>query len=230
MANIGPKHRTQLDEVNDKIQPKFLYKETLKAKLSYIADPVIRDEVDQQIINVRNQIIEILLKDIPAFFENTVNRWFSSFQEETWSYVHENLLEAVQRYNPNVKPFCKFTTFFWMYNQNILRNRIKQSRADKRDITKTESLDYIFPNDDGDREESSLDRFLVVEEAVEDRLNSHILLKKMYKRVSMKKKHVIKRLFLGYNQSEIAQKMNISGTNVSTAIRQIREECADLCN
>lgn len=221
----GNNYHQVLETVNSTVYPRFLFKEQLKESLALTTDPISRDQLEHQILLVRNEIIKTMLKSIPDFFESVINQWSPVFRDgETKSYVYENLLEAVKRYNPNVKPFCKFTTFFWMYNQNILRNRIKQMRATKRDVTKTSSLDALSVFDQGNADAQTLcDRLVISTEDMEDRLHSYLILKELYKNVSFRQRLVLKRLYLGYRQSEIAKKLNVTSTNINVTIRQLRK-------
>jgi len=207
--------KQRLDNLNHSILPKFYQLETLKSFLEGTDDVVFIDAIQERIIKIRNGIIEEVIRQTPDFLDALAYSWHNCFSyDEAKSHVYEHLLEAVLRYKTATKPFCKFTSFFWMYNQNIFRNKRKQERAGKRDKTKTNSLDFIV--------ETQPNSFAVEDTSFDNYLKA-MHLRKVYNNSTPKQKRVMKRLYLGYSQSEIARILGVTGTNINTIIRKIRE-------
>ena len=226
----GPKaaQRKRLADLNDAVLIKFKSRETFQTQLLTTTDPVLIDALQERILLLRNAIIEEVIKDVPDLLEAIAYSWNNSFSyDEARSYILENLMEATERYKTTKVPFCKFTSFFWMYNKNLLRNRLKTSRAAKRDRRKTFSLDAIIsPREDDNDNQRRYDMFSSGEDFVED-LAIASLLKSLYSNATTKQKRVLKRLYLGYSQSDIARALGVTGTNINTVIKRLRKELID---
>jgi len=207
--------KQRLDNLNNFILPKFKNLELLKAHLEAAKDPVLADALKFRIETVRNEIATDVIGQIPDFLDAISYGWYNCFSyDDAKSYVYEHLLEAIMRYKTTTVPFCKFTSFFWMYNRNIFRNKRKQERARKRDVTKTASLETLS--------EVQPDKFAMMEETLDNNFNA-MALRQLYNRSTPKQKRILKRIYLGYSQSEIAKVLGVTGTNINTIIRKIRE-------
>lgn len=225
---MSTENSSRLDVLNTAILPRFKNKESLEAVLVSTTDPLIKDSLESQIIKIRNEIVEKVINDIPDFLDSIAYSWNNSFQfDEARSFVLENLLQAADRYQSTKVPFCKFTSFFWMYNKNLLRNRLKKTKAAKRDKRKTHSLDALVSCDPEGRESAAYDLFRVEDNTPEEYANK-ALLKHLYDEATPKQKRILKRLYLGYSQSEIAKVLKVTGTNVNTVIRHLRKDLEQL--
>lgn len=221
---MSVENSNRLAELNDAILPRFKAKEALVASLGSATDPVLRDSLETQIINIRNEIVEKVINDVPDFLETIAYSWNNSFQfDEAYSYVLENLMQAAERYDSSKVPFCKFTSFFWMYNKNLLRNRLKKTKAAKRDRRKTHSLDGMISPEQEGRDVPLYDIFRT-EDTTSNQLADKALLKSLYDGATPKQKRILKRLYLGYSQSDIAKVLKVTGTNINTVIKHLRKD------
>jgi len=263
-----PTHQENLKIVNDAVLPKFHSREHLKNNLANVTDPVIQDEIKCRLEDLRNEIICNVIGGLKDMLQARASCWRKSLCDDVvqisshtpkWylaikpdvimSFIYENLLEAVERYDPYRKPFCKFTSFFWAHNDNMLKNQHKKLYADCHDISKTYSLNAIDENylDKGinQTEEVAIYPFqdarkcrghrrlhpnlMLSEVDMENQLYNNMVLREILQRISSRKeKHIVKRLLLGYSQAEIAKKMKCSGTSISTTIKNIAIRCEDL--
>lgn len=223
--SVKKANRERLAALNDAILPKFQARETFQSQLAATTDPVLQDSLTEKILTLRNEIVEKVITDVPDFLDAIIYSWNNSFSyDEAHSYVLENLMEAAERYQTTKKPFCKFTSFFWMYNKNLLRNRLKKTRAAKRDQRKTHSLDAMTSSWSTDEENTpKYDVFSTDGDMLED-YSSRAILKALYKNATFKQKQILKRLYLGYSQSDIAKALGVTGTNINTVIRRLRKE------
>jgi RNA polymerase sigma factor (sigma-70 family) len=223
MIKVSP-HRARLSALNDAILIKFKAREAFQTSLATITDPVLKDSVENKIRLIRNDIVELVINDVPDFLDAIAYSWNNSFTHaEALSFIHENLLESVERYTSTKKPFCKFTSFFWMYNKNLLRNRLKKTRAAKRDQRKTHSLDNLISANNDDDDNSRYDTFSCDTDIFETYADKAIL-KALYEGASIKQRQILKRLYLGYSQSDIAKSLKVTGTNINTVIRRLRKD------
>lgn len=222
---VAPKaHRQRLSDLNDVILPIFHSREALQLQLSTEADPVIIDSLKEKILTLRNQIVDTVITTMPDFLDAIVYSWNNSFSyDEARSYVLENLLESVQRYTTMKKPFCRFTSFFWMYNKNLLRNKLKKTRAAKRDARKTHSLDTLISSWGEDDDAPRFDTF-GVDENVFEAYSDRAVLKTLYDNGTDKQKQILDKLYVGYSQSDIAKELGVTGTNINTVIRRLRKD------
>jgi RNA polymerase sigma factor (sigma-70 family) len=222
---VAPKaHRQRLADLNDTILPVFYAREALQLQLSTETDPVVIDSLKEKILTLRNQIVDTVITTMPDFLDAIVYSWNNSFSyDEAHSYVLENLLESVQRYTTTKKPFCRFTSFFWMYNKNLLRNKLKKTRAAKRDSRKTHSLDTLISSWGEDDDASRYDTF-GVDENVFEAYSDRTVLKTLYDNGTDKQKQILDRLYVGHSQSDIAKELGVTGTNINTVIRKLRKD------
>jgi len=217
-------HRQRLAGLNDVILPLFKTREALQIQLAATTDPVLQDSLKEKVLILRNQIVETVVATVPDFLDAIVYSWNNSFSyDEAYSFVLENLMESVERYTSTKKPFCKFTSFFWMYNKNLLRNKLKKTRAAKRDARKTYSLDALISNWGDDDDTPKYDTFSSGEDEFEGFSNKSVL-QGLYSNATDKQKQVIKRLYFGYSQSDIAKSLGVTGTNINTVIRRLRKD------
>lgn len=217
-------HKQRLADLNSAILPKFQLREALQIVLSTETDPVLKLDLEEQILSFRNEIIDQVIKDVPDFLDAIVYGWHNTFSyDEARSYVLENLLESVERYKTTKVPFCKFTSFFWMYNKNLLRNRLKKTRAAKRDQRKTHSLDALVTPQDDESNSYHYDVFGTDGDILE-KYADRSLLKALYDNATPKQRRVLKRLYLGYSQSDIAEALKVTGTNINTVIKRLRKD------
>ena len=223
---VAPKaHRQRLSDLNDVILPIFHSREALQLQLSTETDPVIIDSLKEKILTLRNQIVDTVIKTMPDFLDAIVYSWNNSFSyDEARSYVLENLLESVQRYTTTKKPFCRFTSFFWMYNKNLLRNKLKKTRAAKRDARKTHSLDTLISSWGEDDDNSTRYETFGVDENVFEAYSDRTVLKTLYDNGTEKQKQILDKLYVGYSQSDIAKELGVTGTNINTVIRKLRKD------
>jgi len=229
MSQFKAANKKRLDALNTKILPKLRARETLKKHLELSKDPLFTTAIENKIYKLRNEVVLTVISTVPDFLDAIAYSWNNHFQlEEALSYIHENLLESVERYNSTKKPFCKFTSFFWMYNKNLLRNKVKGLRAAKRDSRKTQSLDAMLYAWDHDNNTSSRYDSLIVKEKSYDVYFKDAALRVLYKKSTLKQKKILKRLYLGYSQSEVARSLKVTGTNVNTVIRRMRQELTKL--
>lgn len=217
-------HRQRLAELNDVILPLFKTREALQEQLTKTTDPILQDSLKEKILSLRNRIVETVISTVPDFLDAIVYSWNNSFSyDEAYSFVLENLMESVERYTSTKKPFCKFTSFFWMYNKNLLRNKLKKTRAAKRDSRKTYSLDALVSSWGEDDDSPKYDTFSSEDDEFET-LSNQSTLKALYSGATAKQKQVIKRLYFGYSQSDIAKALGVTGTNINTVIRRLRKD------
>lgn len=217
-------HRQRLADLNDTILPVFHSREALQLQLSTETDPVVIDSLKEKILTSRNQIVATVITTMPDFLDAIVYSWNNSFSyDEGRSYVLENLLESVQRYTTTKKPFCRFTSFFWMYNKNLLRNKLKKTRAAKRDVRKTHSLDILIASSWGDDDVSKYDTF-GIDENIFEAYADRTVLKTLYDNGTDKQKQILDKLYVGYSQSDIAKELGVTGTNINTVIRKLRKD------
>lgn len=221
-TSLQKKH---LKEVNDYLLPKFIKYEALRNNIAVEKDPLLLDSYREEGILLRNEIIEEFIFKMRDFLDSIIYSWNNHFQyAEAQSLVYEHVLEAAQRYKPSTTPFCKFTSFFWMYNQNIFKNKLIGKRAGKRDVFKTDSLDSL--TDVSDREDNTKISYIkiagIVEESTDKLVETNIVLRNLYDKASNKQKRILKRLYLGYSQRDIAHSLKITGTNVNNLIKQLR--------
>lgn len=222
--DVPVSHRERLAGLNNVILPIFQNREALQAKLAAETDPVIKDSLEEQILLQRNQIVETVINTVPDFLDAIVYSWNNSFTyDDAYSYVLENLMESVERYKSTKKPFCKFTSFFWMYNKNLLRNKLKKTRAAKRDARKTHSLDALISSWGDDDDAPRYDTFGCDEDMFEG-FSNRTMLKELYDGATSKQKQILKRLYFGYSQSDIAKALGVTGTNINTVIRRLRKD------
>lgn len=227
-SDITPQtHRQRLSSLNDTILPLFKTREALQEQLKVTTDPVLLDSLEEKILILRNQIVEIMVTTSPDFLNAIAYSWNNSFShDEAYSYILENLMESVNRYTTTKKPFCKFTSFFWMYNKNLLRNKLKKTRAAKRDARKTFSLDALVSSW-GDDDTPKYDTFSSDEDEFEGFSNKSVL-KALYENATDKQKQILKRLYFGYSQSDIAKSLGVTGTNINTILRRLRKDLAKM--
>jgi len=220
-----PKARHQrLSDLNDEVLPIFQAREALQLQLSTATDPVLIDSLKEKILLLRNQIIETVMTRTPDFLDAISYSWNNSFSYgEARSYVLENLLESVERYKTTKKPFCRFTSFFWMYNKNLLRNKLKKTRAAKRDHRKTYSLDALVSSWGEDDSAPKYDTFSI-DENIFDEYADKAVLKVLYDKSNEKQKQILERLYTGHSQSSIAKELGVTGTNINTVIRRLRKD------
>lgn len=217
-------HRQRLAGLNDVILPLFKTREALQEQLATATDPLLQDSLKEKILLLRNQIVETVVATVPDFLDAIVYSWNNSFSyDEAYSFVLENLMESVERYTSTKKPFCKFTSFFWMYNKNLLRNKLKKTRAAKRDARKTYSLDALVSSWGDDDDSPKYDTFSSDVDEFEG-FSTKSTLKALYDGASDKQKQVLKRLYFGYSQSDIAKSLGVTGTNINTVIRRLRKD------
>jgi RNA polymerase sigma factor (sigma-70 family) len=217
-------HRQRLAALNDTVLPVFYAREALQLQLSTETDPVVIDSLKENILTLRNQIVDTVITTMPDFLDAIVYSWNNSFSyDEARSYVLENLLESVQRYTTTKKPFCRFTSFFWMYNKNLLRNKLKKTRAAKRDARKTHSLDTLISSWGEDDDASRYDTFGVDENVFEEYADRTVL-KTLYDNGTDKQRQILDRLYVGHSQSDIAKELGVTGTNINTVIRKLRKD------
>lgn len=220
--------KRRLADLNTSILPKFKARESLQKQLDNTSDPVLIDSIEMKMASFRNEVVEQVIKDVPDFLDAIAYSWNNNFQyDEAMSYIYENLINAIVRYKTNKIPFCKFTSFFWMYNKNLLRNKVKGLKAAKRDKRKTSSLDSMIASWSSDEDVSRYDS-LIVKEKSYDVYFMGAALRALYKKSTPKQKRILKRLYLGYSQSEIARILGVTGTNVNTVIRKMRQELTKL--
>jgi len=222
---VAPKaHRQRLADLNDTVLPIFHAREALQLQLSTETDPVLADSLKENILTLRNQIVDTVISTMPDFLDAIVYSWNNSFSyDEAHSYVLENLLESVQRYTTTKKPFCRFTSFFWMYNKNLLRNKLKKTRAAKRDQRKTHSLDTLISSWGEEDDATRYDTF-GVDENVFEAYSDRAVLKTLYDNGTEKQKQILDRLYVGHSQSDIAKELGVTGTNINTVIRRLRKD------
>lgn len=217
-------HRQRLAGLNDVILPLFKTREAFQEQLAATTDPVLQDSLKEKILLLRNQVVETVVNTVPDFLDAIVYSWNNSFSyDEAYSFVLENLMESVERYTSTKKPFCKFTSFFWMYNKNLLRNKLKKTRAAKRDSRKTYSLDALVSSWGDDDDTPKYDTFSSGVDEFEGFSNKSAL-QTLYSTATDKQKQVIKRLYFGYSQSDIAKSLGVTGTNINTVIRRLRKD------
>lgn len=223
MTKVSP-HRARLTSLNDSLLPKFKAREALVISLATTTDPILKDSLEHNILLLRNEIVEKVIADMPDFLDAIAYSWNNSFtHSEALSFIHENLLESVERYSTTKKPFCRFTSFFWMYNKNLLRNSLKKTRAAKRDQRKTHSLDNMISSRNDDDDNSRYDTFSSDTDVFEAYADKAIL-KALYENANPKQRQILKRLYLGYSQSDIAKALKVTGTNINTVIRRFRKD------
>ena len=217
-------NKQRLSALNDAVLPKFKSREALQAQLLVATDPLLKDSLQERILLLRNEIVEKVIKDVPDFLDAIAFKWNNSFSyDEAHSFVLENLVEATERYTTTKQPFCKFTSFFWMYNKNLLRNRLKTVHATKRDSRMTHSLDALTAIWNTNGMNTKHEAFCVDENILEHCANKAIV-SALYKKATPKQQKVIESLCLGYTQSEIARELNVTGTNVNMVIKRLRKE------
>lgn len=224
---MSAENSNRLNKLNEAILPRFKEKEALQSLLGSTSDPVLKDSLEHKIILIRNEIVEKVINDVPDFLESIAYSWHNSFQfDDAYSYVLENLMQSADRYCSTKVPFNKFTSFFWMYNKNLLRNLLKKTKAGKRDKRKTQSFDGMIAPSDAD----GLPKYdmFYTEDTAPDQLADRALLKSLYVDATPKQKRILKRLYLGYTQSEIAKVLKVTGTNVNTVIRHLRKDLEQL--
>lgn len=227
-ATLKAAHKKRLADLNIAVLPKLRARETLKKHLKYSKDLLFTKAIERKLRSLRNEVVLKVITTVPDFLDAIAHSWNNNFTyEDALSYIHENLLESVERYDSTKKPFCKFTSFFWMYNKNLLRNRVKGLRAAKRDSRKTRSLDSMIADWDSEEASSAYDSF-VVEEKSYDVYFHGAALRVLYKNATLKQKRILKRLYLGYSQSDIAKILGVTGTNINTVIRRMRQELSTL--
>lgn len=223
MSDTKKLHRKRLSDLNNVILPLFQSKEALQATLLTTTDPLLIDSLEQQILSIRNKIVKTVIEAVPDFLESIAYSWNNSFSfDDAHSFILENLLQATDRYVTTKVPFCRFTSFFWMYNKNLLRNMLKKTKAAKRDRRKTQSLDALITPRDGD-DTPRYDMFPVVDNAPQEYADA-TLLRSLYNSATPKQKRILKRLYLGYSQSDIARVLGVTGTNINTVIRHMRKD------
>ncbi len=218
--------RLRLAQLNDAVLTSFQTREALKVQLQTAEDPVLKDALQERILLLRNEIVETTIATLPDFLEAIAYNWNNYFPfDEAYSLVLENLMASVERYEMNKKPFCKFTTFFWRYNKNILCNKIKRMHAAKRDRRKSTSLDALVSKNDSDDNDnfSRYDRF-AAEEDMQEQVARESVLNALYEKANPKQKEILSRLYLGDTQTDIAKALGITGTNVNTLIRRLRKD------
>lgn len=223
MSKATDAQKAHLNKVNEDLMPIFFKYHDLKLKLNTISDPVLKDSVEFDALQLRNQVVEKVLSELSGYVDSQIYSWSNHFDySEGKSYAYENLLEAVQRYNPHVIPACKFTSFFFLYNQNIFRNLLVSSRAKKRDVFKTDSLDATWEStsDDLDTPKVAEARRTPSEDTAAN-LETKLAVAAMYKRATLSQKRVIKRLYFGYSRAAIAKKLKLSSTRVNAIISQL---------
>ena len=227
-STLKSAQKKRLAELNTAVLPKLRARETLKKHLKNPKDSRFIEAIERKLCSLRNDIILKVINTVPDFLDAIAHSWNNNFTyEDALSYIHENLLESVERYDSTKKPFCKFTSFFWMYNKNLLRNRVKGLRAAKRDSRKTRSLDSMVADWDDNASHSAYDSF-IVEEKSYDNYFQGAALRALYEKSTLKQKRILKRLYLGYSQSATAKALGVTGTNINTVIRRMRQELKEL--
>ena len=219
--SIRIQHKKHLKDLNDKLLPKFKIREAVMFHLKKATDPALKRALEERALDLRNEITVEFIEGAKDLLDAIAYNWSNNFQHgDAQSFIYENVLDAVVRYKTTKK--CKFSTFFWMHNQNLLRNQAKKLRADKWDIRKTYSLDAIVAGQDSN-EGTSYASFIITEKSYDNHVLSMIL-KELYKKGTSKQRKVLKRLYLGYSQSEVARRLGVTGTNINTVIRQLRQK------
>src|ERR1035437_7667170 len=202
MSKATDAQKAHLNKVNEDLMPLFYTYHDLKLKLNTISDTVLKDSIVFYSLQLRNQIVEKVLLELSGYVDSLIYGWNNHFDySEGKSYAYENLLEAVQRYNPHVTPACKFTSFFYMYNQNIFKNLLVSSRARKRDVFKTDSLDATWESTSDDIDTPKVSegsRRNIPSEDPSAKLETKLAVAEMYKRATPKQKRILKRLYFGY--------------------------------
>src|ERR1035437_2692928 len=182
--------KAHLNKVNEELLPIFFKLHDVKTKLQTEVDPVIKDSLEFDALQFRNQAIEKTVAELGDYLDSLIYGWNNHFDySEAKSYAYENLLEAVQRYNPHVTPFCKFTSFFYMYNQNIFKNLLTGTRAKKRDGFSTDSLDATWESSSDDIDTpkvSETSRKNTPSEDPSAQLETKLAVAEMYKRATPK--------------------------------------------
>jgi len=223
MDSVKTLQRKHLSDLNTHLFPKFQQREEFLSLSTIVTNPLSKEIIADQITTLRNEIAVEFIREAQDLIDAICYSWNNNFAfGDAQSFVYENVLDAIKRYKTTNVPFCKFSTFFWMHNQNLLRNQAKKLRADKWDIRKTYSLDAIVSSNDA--ESGTSYESLIVTDKSYDTHVARIILKELYGKSTPKQKKVLKRLYLGYTQSEIARQLGVTGTNINTVIRKLREE------
>jgi RNA polymerase sigma factor (sigma-70 family) len=218
---VKKSYSQKLEDVNAGVLVMIHHRESLKKKLPSVGDPLERDIIQEEILELRNRVCSLVIQKLGDWIDALARGWDNHFtQEAAVSFIYEDLLEAADRYNPTVSPPCKFTSFFCFHSNNMMRNRVKWEGARKRDQSKNSSLDSYFEN--AEKESKTLKEFIVKDERLDEQLDKRMMLKKIYSKATSKQRMILKRLYLGYTQNEVAQRLGISGTNVNMQLRQLR--------
>jgi len=225
MSKATDAQKAHLNQVNQDLMPLFFKYHDIKIKLQTVTDPIIKDSLEYDGTQFRNQIIEKMLTELSDYIDSLIYSWNNHFDySEGKSYAHENLLEAVQRYNPHVTPFCKFTSFFYMYNQNIFKNLLIGTRAKKRDVFKTDSLDATWESSSDDIDTPKIAESNLKDTPSEDpssQLETKLVVQELYKKASPKQKRILKRLYFGHSRADIARSLKMSQTRINSLINQL---------